>query len=52
MNGESDKKLIAANNLVKKIIYGYNKAEPSETIQEHDENGNLIKRENNFGTNE
>ena len=50
MNGESDKKLIAENNLVKKIIYGYNKAEPSETLQDHDENGNLIKRETSFAT--
>ncbi|MEQ6122984.1 hypothetical protein AAON49_02135 [Pseudotenacibaculum sp. MALMAid0570] len=50
MNGESDKKLIAENNLVKKIIYGYNKAEPSETLIEHDVNGNIIKSENSFGT--
>jgi len=50
MNGESDKKLIAENNLVKKIIYGYNKAEPSETLIEHDVNGNVSKRETSFGT--
>jgi hypothetical protein len=50
MNGESDKKLIAENNLVKKIIYGYNKAEPSETSLSYDENGNIIKRETSFAT--
>lgn len=48
INGESNKKLIIENNLVKKIIYGYNKANPSETIQDHDENGNVIKRETSF----
>lgn len=50
INGESNKKLIVENNLVKKIIYGYNKAEPSKTVQDHDENGKVVKRETSFAT--
>ena len=48
--GESSKKIIAENNLVKKIIYGYDKADPSETLINHNENGKVIKRETSFAT--
>lgn len=50
INGESDKKLVVENNLVKKIIYGYNKTNPSETSLQHNENGKVINRETSFAT--
>ena len=44
------KKIIAENNLVKKIIHGYDRNQPSETLYFHNESGKVIKRETGYTT--
>lgn len=47
---DTKKKLFVKNNLVNKVVLGYDRYEPSETLIEHNSNGKVSKRETSFAT--